>query len=289
MPLVIRSVSTGTSKCHNRAADIEVWACSILPHVMNSKMKFLQAITDAVRFGHYLRRAPHFLIVLGMHRSGTSCATRILNLMGASFGRSVVDVPALDNGEIHWESANTIWINDEVLSRAGGCWYDPPNTVRYTTRDRLRVRRYLLEFTGESVALIKDPRFLLTYDLWQRALSSYSIVVCLRHPMNVARSLETRDGIPLSDGLKLWMHYNVKLKEIMSAQVPTLAFDFDGGGAAAKLLVNQAAGKLGLEATSAAMQHYTADAKHHSDTGDLPSEVADLYHSIKDSIRTVNE
>jgi hypothetical protein len=233
---------------------------------------------------HYMAAQPHFIVVLGMHRSGTSCATKILNLMGASFGRTVVDQPALDNGEIHWESANTIWINDVVLKRTGGSWDRPPPTLSFTSRDRWRCRRFLWEYAGVEVGLVKDPRMVLTYELWREVMPSHSIVACIRHPLNVARSLEKRDGIALRDGLELWRRYNQDLLDTIKASSGALGFDFDQGGDGATRLATSAAERFNLTVTQEALDHYTVDAHHHSETDELPPDIAQLYAELRERI-----
>lgn len=232
----------------------------------------------------YTASRPHFIVVLGMHRSGTSCATRILNLMGASFGRTLVDQPAQDNGEIHWESANAVWINDEILRRTGGSWDRPPQTLRYTNRDRWRCRRFLWEYAGESLGLFKDPRLVLTYPLWNEVLPPHSIVVCARHPRNVARSLEKRDGIAMEHGLDLWRRYNHALLGTVRGKPGIIGFDFDQGGASAARLVRTAAKRFGLQATDDALNHYTADAHHHSESDDLPDGIARAYSELRELV-----
>ena len=50
----------------------------------------------------------------------------------------------------------------------------------------------------------KDPRTCMTLAFWQRLLPSLRYVICVRHPLDVAASLEARDGIGRDDALALW-------------------------------------------------------------------------------------
>ena len=55
----------------------------------------------------------------------------------------------------------------------------------------------------------KDPRACLLLPYWRSVLPGpLTAVLVWREPLAVARSLQTRDGIPLADGLALWEHYN---------------------------------------------------------------------------------
>src|SRR5262245_37033824 len=59
----------------------------------------------------YRTTQPLTIVVLGMHRSGTSCITRMVNLSGAFLGGPVVSAnPSNRTG--HWESVEGVAIND---------------------------------------------------------------------------------------------------------------------------------------------------------------------------------
>src|ERR1700683_4868218 len=65
--------------------------------------------------------------ILGMHRSGSSLLTRILNILGVYLGPPQTLLEARpDNPTGFWELAEVNRINDELLSRFGGRWSDPP-------------------------------------------------------------------------------------------------------------------------------------------------------------------
>lgn len=115
-------------------------------------------------------------------------------------------------------------------------------------------------------------------------MPSHSIVACIRHPLNVARSLEKRDGIALRDGLELWRRYNQDLLDTIKASSGFLGFDFDQGGDGATRLATSAAERFNLKVTQEALDHYTVDAHHHSETDELPSDIAQLYAELKQRI-----
>jgi hypothetical protein len=201
-----------------------------------------------------------------------------------SFGRTAVDIPAPDNGEIHWESASAIWINEEILRRTGGSWQTPPHELRPNWRDYWRCRRFLWDFAGYQIALIKDPRMVLTYPVWQRVLPEHTLVMCLRHPLSVAKSLEKRDGISIEKGFWLWKEYNRHLLEYAKHETNVLWFDFDGGSEAVRNLVQAFSDRFGLAPTREALEYYQADARHHTYSSDLPNDVASLYDGLREQI-----
>lgn len=76
-----------------------------------------------------LRRAAALgrpVVVLGMHRSGTSAVTRVVNLLGLPLCRRDDLYLAADNPAGHWESTSVVGVNDALLAEMGGpCWAPP--------------------------------------------------------------------------------------------------------------------------------------------------------------------
>jgi tetratricopeptide (TPR) repeat protein len=154
------------------------------------------------------------LFVLGMHRSGTSCLTGLLEDGGFSIGTP----PSWrwDNLKGNRESEAVNDLNDEVLAEAGGRW-DRPVLVRPPFAPTLCARRAELLSTLQSFApgrplALKDPRIVLTHSFWAEAEPQAARVGIFRHPWAVASSVATRDmGQSLADGLRLWITYNQRL------------------------------------------------------------------------------
>lgn len=225
--------------------------------------------------------APRFLIVMGMHRSGTSYVARVLNLMGASLGPVDEGVKPPGSDEMHFESGELNWINEEILRRSGGSWQTPPTTVRATAHDRWRCRQFLWQFARVETAVVKDPRMMLTYSVWRPLLPPHRIVACIRHPLDVARSLARRDGLTLEQGVRLWATYNERFLEQLGPSQPVIWVDFDQGRASIQPLVRNLAGTWGLNDTATARSCYDRDVHHHRASGDPPADVAELHKSLR--------
>lgn len=158
---------------------------------------------------------PGVICVLGMHRSGTSAVARILNLMGWSLGPAEKLMPPAEfNPSGHWEYQPFVDINDEILATFDGSWDRPPHWSDVWHRSaalepfRDRVRRLLeTDFPPGLAWAWKDPRTCLTLPFWQDLLPSMKYVVCLRNPLDVALSLQRRDGFSLAKGGDLWLDY----------------------------------------------------------------------------------
>lgn len=154
------------------------------------------------------------LIVLGMHRSGTSVLARVLNLMGAYFAPEGMSTGAnRENPKGFWERRDVRELNDYVLHGAGCDW----NRVAEFDVDAVpgeiaagfhaRASRLVLEMDAHRPWFIKEPRLCLLLPLWLRLFELPVAVHIVRHPLEVAASLRTRNAIPLPAGLALWEKY----------------------------------------------------------------------------------
>src|SRR6516225_2492198 len=63
------------------------------------------------------------VMVLGMHRSGTSALSRMLNLLGCDLPKTLMG-PSKGNEAGHWESRAIADFNDRLLESAGSDWHD---------------------------------------------------------------------------------------------------------------------------------------------------------------------
>jgi CDP-glycerol glycerophosphotransferase (TagB/SpsB family)/GT2 family glycosyltransferase len=156
------------------------------------------------------------ICILGMHRSGTSMLTRVLNLTGLSLGseEGLLEYKDEGNQKGHWENKIVLGINEEILSFFGGTWDRPPVFPKnWESDNRLdslyeRARAFVSKMNDSyNVWGFKDPRTCLTLPFWKRVVPHMVCVIPVRHPANVAQSLYKRNGILQKDGILLWMTY----------------------------------------------------------------------------------
>lgn len=153
--------------------------------------------------------------VLGMARSGTSLTARALNLLGVYLGpEEALLQPRQANPGGFWEHYRLMRLNERILHTFGGNWRDPPLLpdgweASAELEDERREAEQLLEdtFAGRTLWGWKDPRNSLTLPFWQRLLPEMRYVVCVRNPIDVAASIERRDGIPAARAFELWLLY----------------------------------------------------------------------------------
>jgi len=174
--------------------------------------------------GHTLSRdgtqAPVALLVLGMHRSGTSALTRVLNLLGIELGGDLMPA-APDNPSGFWEHNGVVAVHERLLAALGRSWDDPrPLPVGWlqsaaaaaAVADIATIIRR--DFASAPLWAIKDPRLCRLLPLWRRVLEGLGIeprvLLMTRHPQEVAGSLERRDGLPAPISELLWARYLIE-------------------------------------------------------------------------------
>lgn len=163
------------------------------------------------------------LFVVGMHRSGTSALCAALRACGVTFGEQLLAPMAGVNDEGFWEDAEVVAANEALLSAAGAHWYSlalPGGEAGWPAAALAHFREQagaILQrgFGPGRVQAVKDPRFCITLPLWLEACAELGVKaqVCTasRAPLEVAQSLQRRDGFPLGYGLRLDLAYRKAL------------------------------------------------------------------------------
>jgi hypothetical protein len=157
------------------------------------------------------------LIILGMHRSGTSALTRVANLLGADLPKNLMP-PNTENESGFWESDDLMTIHDEALASAGSRWDDWQaidsgwfNSAA-AKKSAARILQVLhQDFEKSRLFVIKDPRLCRLWPLWREPLVRFGaqplIVLTIRNPLEVFGSLKARNELtPLKAGL-LWLRH----------------------------------------------------------------------------------
>lgn len=169
-------------------------------------------------------------LILGMHRSGTSCLARILHRAGLTMGDDLMLEPEMGNLIGHWESTGAVQINDRILARSRGQWDRIPANLLVENEDHAAIDLFLKRFANLPAFGWKDPRMTITFPIWRPHLGNYRVLACFRHPYAVAQSLQKRDGIPFDAGVELWAVYNERLLAICADEPEVFWFPYDGVG-----------------------------------------------------------
>ncbi|QBB71850.1 glycosyltransferase [Pseudolysobacter antarcticus] len=137
------------------------------------------------------------ILLLGMHRSGTSAIARVIGLMGAWIGEehALLAQHPTDNPTGYWERQDVTLAHHDFLLATGNHWDTLANfraeatPIAAQTQLRDRLRPIVAELDAHPPWLLKDPRLCLLLPLWQSLLQSPVHVIAVRNPGEVAASL----------------------------------------------------------------------------------------------------
>jgi glycosyltransferase involved in cell wall biosynthesis len=174
--------------------------------------------------GHEARKTA--VVVLGMHRSGTSALARVLNLCGAVLPAKLKPPKLGVNPKGFWEPEAVLDLNVRAMRQLGGDWtrvnFSLPSTGAFVDEFEHDACALLQsEYGGRQTILIKDPRICVLAPLWNRSLVAAGYrpvyVVPVRNPLEVARSLHARGDMSVNEGLMLWLAYMKRVAEFADA------------------------------------------------------------------------
>jgi hypothetical protein len=189
------------------------------PHNAASASQMLRLSAPTMSTTAPARPSRPLLMVIGMHRSGTSATTGALACVGVRLGRNLYAGHADVNPKGYFEHGEIADTDDEALLAMGSAWDDIlPREAGWAQAEALQpfARRlaFILasELRGPGLFAVKDPRVCRLLPWWQpiiegvRAQPHYLLV--LRAPREVGASLQKRDGFSAEKSQLLWLrHY----------------------------------------------------------------------------------
>ena len=136
------------------------------------------------------------IIVLGMHRSGTSLTSNILNKFGVSMGKNLTKYGE-DNPKGFFENEHFARLNNKILYLTRGCWDSPPahNKIIALKKNKelMKEIKKLILSQQDKIWGWKDPVTTLTMDLYLPFIKNPYFIVCYRNPSSVEKSLIKRN------------------------------------------------------------------------------------------------
>lgn len=158
------------------------------------------------------------IVVLGMHRSGTSVITRALQVLGVELGNNLMAPIENNNSKGFFEDNDLVALNEKILNELQNEWFCT-KSIAQTDVEYLHHCGYFdqaVEFMLNKVGShpifgIKDPRVakLLPFwrDVFEHCQFEVSYILAIRNPLSVTKSLEKRDGLGLIQSYLLWYEY----------------------------------------------------------------------------------
>lgn len=226
------------------------------------------------------------ILILGMHRSGTSCLAGSLQQAGLELGK--VFTKNSFNVKGNRENKDVMELNEDVLEFSGGAWDKPPGELTWDKGHAKRREKILkrLAAAADRYWGFKDPRALLTMPFWRESGVDFKFIGTIRHPLPVAESLQNRSGRPLSEGFALWLAYNRCMLALHEeSSFPVLSFDAPDDLYLDQ--VRQVVSQLGLDSEDSKDPFFEGDLRRRFEPGkspevELPAEVANLYRRLSE-------
>lgn len=159
------------------------------------------------------------IVILGMHRSGTSAVARGLGVLGVNLGDNLYPA-AMDNPKGFWEDRDILAINEELLAYIGSD-YDRLGLINWEMSNDPAIELIKLKAiqlvhekcVKDTLWGFKDPRTSRLLSFWQAVFGDLEADVCylivVRNPISVVESLRKRNGFEPEKSFYLWLEHLV--------------------------------------------------------------------------------
>lgn len=195
------------------------------------------------------------ILVLGMHRSGTSAIAGAITALGAA-GPKITAGPDDWNAQGYFESPRLFTALDAMLASAGSRWDDwrqlDPQWLgsEPAVPHRQTIKTLLIEeFGNADLIMVKDPRICRCVPFMASILAALNFspvaVLPVRNPIEVACSLQRRDKFALSKSMLLWLRH-VLDAEFHSRHMPRCLLSYEGFLADWRSHADRAAATMGV-------------------------------------------
>ena len=156
------------------------------------------------------------VVVLGMHRSGTSAIARSLMVLGVQLGDRLMPPFEGNNEKGFWEDIDINSLNIEMLHHLNKNWHSL-SSIRSEEFEILKKSGYLLKAielirlktTGIPIFGFKDPRMSILLPFWNEVFRQghfeVNYIIAVRHPLSVIKSLAKRDNFDDEQGGIMWL------------------------------------------------------------------------------------
>ena len=142
---------------------------------------------------------------------------RVCSIPGCDLPKTLIGANK-SNETGHWESEAIARFNDRLLASAGSTWDDwlAFNPGWFSSPKALQFHEEALgvldeEFGNSRFFVLKDPRICRLAPFWMNVLAAQGavprILLPVRNPMEVARSLAARNGFEPALGQLLWLRH----------------------------------------------------------------------------------
>lgn len=176
------------------------------------------------------------LIILGVHRSGTSVTAGMISQLGLNMGKSVL-AGNPTNPKGHFENRKLMYFNERLFHYFNVSWHNSVCMEEYWWQNKSLSKhkdelKDLIneEFSNSDSFFIKDPRLCILLPFYLLVFEEMAIlpkfIITLRHPAHVAASLMKRDNFSQAKSYRIYMEHILKA-EIYTRGYTRVFTDYD--------------------------------------------------------------
>lgn len=243
------------------------------------------------------RPRPLLVLVLGMHRSGTSAVAGLLDRLGVRAGDRLLP-PRGDNPLGFFEDEEIVAIHDRLLAAFGLDWASTDALPRdwlasAPAKEAMQALGQVLDrlFSAGDAVLVKDPRASRLVPLWRALIAERGldgrVVLVVRHPDEVAGSLAARGGSTRAAAHALWLRYMLSAeadsREFARVVVPYGALLNDPAAEVARVLALLPGGSAIAPPSDEALSGWLRPSMRHHvalDDGTEPGIAVQVHHVL---------
>ncbi len=177
------------------------------------------------------------ILVLGMHRSGTSTMSGVLGILGVELSKKLIESHT-DNPKGFFEHKDIVELNKELLSYFGidsdglfsklpKNWQEDYKIGEFKKQIKVIIER---DFADTNLFLIKDPRISILLKVYIEIFNELNIntkfVVMRRNVQDVVLSLYKRNKISTLEAINTYRYYYQNIDSVLY-NTPHLDFWYD--------------------------------------------------------------
>jgi len=163
------------------------------------------------------------IIVLGMHRSGTSVMAGLLNIFGVYMGGNLLPANK-NNSKGFYEHNDILRVNEDILDELGSSWDSceelPVNWNRKNEMIKYKnqIKEIIIRDYGRlEIFALKEPRISILLPLYLEVFKELKIkplfIIMKRNEIEIAESLKKGERIQLKHSLDLTKKYNLSIEK----------------------------------------------------------------------------
>lgn len=161
------------------------------------------------------------ILVLGMHRSGTSALAGVIGRLGVSLPSDLLP-PIPGNNELGFFESRALYEAHEKLMNDNSLLWDDPVAFDINYFNESSIREFkdralavlFRDFSQAEMFVLKDPRICRLLPLWIDILTEFDarplVVIPIRDPLEVSASLKVRDKMIQAKALLLWLRHVIQ-------------------------------------------------------------------------------